>query len=459
MRPTATAIILLFALMASAATASAQAGALVSTGDLYLNSDGSLGGLAGAGSGEACLSLSGPNAAADTRSFARQLAEGEYGVAAESITLVVALAGSNGPTQSGTGFALQGALQFGDATPVEAEPAQFGTAQSPTSATLTFSTNGTRNASGPLNLTLTLTPLGGPLPMGAAQDVSVVCDTADSRIASFTISTPTPLVPDEHDDEVHAPLPLWLVAIVAVAAGLATLLAGMLALAGRTISERRLHLLLGATAGLLLAIALLDLIPEALEINENATTTVALGVLGLFVVKWASGHTHAAHGHGESHDHVHTPGHGASLALIAFFALSFHRFVDGLVLPAAFEVGSGTGLAAAGAVLVHQFPDGLAAATVFLAAGWTRRRVVGGVGVMAALTPVGALVGVVFAGLTGYLGHLIALAAATFIFIALAELIPELGNGRNRLTVAIGFGIGYAAAFALEWIAGLSGAH
>lgn len=451
----------LLALILVLPLAAAQEALIVPTGDLYLAGDGSLATTA-PDSPSACLTLSGPNAAADSKTFARDLAEGAYAPLGGAVTLVVALAGQNGASQSGSGFALQGTLAFGTSTPIEAAPAQFGPAQSPSSATLTFPLEGAAETMGPLNLTLTLTPVGGPLPATLGQDVSVVCGHSDSRIASFNLQAPRPLVGGEEGEEVHEPLPLPLVIAIALAAGGATLLAGALAVAGRTISERRLHLLLGATAGLLLAIALLDLIPEAIELNENAMVTIALGVLALFAVKWASGHSHAAQDHqhgGLPHEHVHSPGHGSRLAFIAFFALSFHRFVDGLVLPAAFEVGSATGLAAAGAVLVHQFPDGLAAATVFLAAGWARRRVLAGVAVMAALTPVGAFVGLLFAGISGYLGHLIALAAATFIFIALAELIPELGNGKHRFTVALGFGLGYLAAFGIEYVAGLAGAH
>lgn len=57
------------------------------------------------------------------------------------------------------------------------------------------------------------------------------------------------------------------------------------------------------------------------------------------------------------------------------------------------------------------------------------------------------------------MGHLIGLAAATFIFIALAELLPELGARQFRRVVIVGVVIGYIAAIGLETLASLVGGH
>lgn len=436
------------------------------TGDLFLAADNTLARTPG-DAPTPCLAINDPNAQAQTAEFATTLAEGDYIVAATNLTLLVALDGANGPSQSGTnGFTLAAELAFGNATPFTAQQ-DFGPGQSPTSATLLFSRDAETPASGPLRLTLTLAPAGGALPLGAAQDVRVLCDHEGSKLASFNLQGQLAVPGEEEHEGEGLDLPAPVVVGIALLAGLATLAAGLLALAGRTISERRVHLLLGVTAGLLLAIALIDLVPEAIEIEENAVFTIAFGILGLFVIKWASGshsHSHSgnAHAHeGHAHDHPHTHQGTAvtRLALLAFFALAFHRLIDGVVLPASFEVGGATGFAAAGAILAHQFPDGIAGASVFLAAGWARRKVALGVGILALLTPVGTIIGLTFLGLSGFIGHLIGLAAATFIFIALAELLPELGAPQFRRVVLIGVVIGYAAALALETLASLVGGH
>ena len=467
-------MLFLAALLVALPLAAAQQAAPQPTGDLYLTTDGTL--ARDPGTEGTCLALTGANPQPASNTWTGQFGEGEIRPLAESITLVLALAGANGPAQSGSGFTLEGQLQFGEAAPLAAEPQRFGAGQAPPTASLTFPAEESPAGTGPLQLTVTLTPASaaGPLP-GVGQDVRVVCGSPNSKIASFNLAAPAPAAPGEGEDE-HGneggPVSLTTVMAIALLAGAATLIAGALVLAGRTISQRRIHVLLGATAGLLLAIALVDLLPEAVEMNEAAPHTVAFGVLGLFLVKWAAGdHTHG-HGNGRRHEHAdhdiealahHDHGrlasHSTKLALIAFFALSFHRFVDGLVLPAAFELDSVVGFAAAGAVLIHQFPDGIAAASVFLAAGWRRLKVIQGVGVMAILTPVGALVGLFFLGTGAVVGHLVALAAATFIFIALAELLPELQGPEHRFPVGVGFTLGFAGAFALTYIASLFGVH
>lgn len=250
------------------------------------------------------------------------------------------------------------------------------------------------------------------------------------------------------------------VLLVALGAAAVTLLAGATVLLGRAIDPRRVHLLLGATAGLLLAIALTDLVPEAIELAPAAPTTLALGVLALFLVKWITGgheHGHGPEGHheahGEGHGHAHgVAGHATRLAVLAGVALGFHRLVDGFVLPAALGLEDAAGTAAAAAILLHQFPDGVAAATIFLAAGWRRARAARSVALLAAMTPLGAAAGLAVAGVTGLAGHLVALAAASFVFIALAELLPELQDRKYRGVVAVGFVLGYAAAFGLELV-------
>ncbi|HLE97711.1 MAG TPA: ZIP family metal transporter [Candidatus Thermoplasmatota archaeon] len=241
------------------------------------------------------------------------------------------------------------------------------------------------------------------------------------------------------------------VAFVALGAAAVTLLAGVLVLVGRPTSERRVHLLLGATAGLLLAVALLDLVPEAIELEPDAGVTMAAGVLALFLVRWLTGgHDHTHGGEDDGHGHGGHGGRAARLAVLAAVALGFHRLVDGFVLPATLGLESAAGLAAAAAILVHQFPDGIAAATLFVAAGWRRARTVRGVAVLAVLTPLGALVGLLLADISGFAGHLVALAAASFIFIALAELLPELRSHAQRHVVGIGFLLGYAGGFLVE---------
>ncbi len=238
---------------------------------------------------------------------------------------------------------------------------------------------------------------------------------------------------------------------VSVGAALVTLTAGLLPLFGLTGSGRRLHFFLGVTAGLLLTSAFVNLIPEALAADGEVGWTIALGFLALYAVEWAvgvhghGGAEHAPAGAADTHFHRAPP----ALPAVAFAALAIHRAVDGLTLPAAFQVGEGPGLMAATAVLIHQFPDGFAASVLFLAGGWSRRRTVTGLVALAVSTPLGTLLGMALVGVPQWVPHLMGLAGVTFVFVAVAELMPELHHGPHKWVVGLGLGIGYGVAYAI----------
>ncbi|MEK6974914.1 MAG: ZIP family metal transporter [Candidatus Thermoplasmatota archaeon] len=458
-RRTAVLALLLLAPLASAA----------SSGDLYLRADGSL--AAEPGSASNCLTLATGGANTVTGTFEGAPFNGTYAVPEQSALLSLAFAQGATP---GTGFTVAATLAIGSAPPAQASKAYGAGTAVDSPATLAFSVPAADNVTGPVVITVTLTKTG-PAPLG--QSVSIVCGSPSTRLHAIQANLAAPPGPggdDGGDVTSGSGLSLPWVLGIAVLAGAITLLAGVMAIAGRTVSQRRIHFLLGATAGLLLAIAVLDLIPEAIELNEAAPFTIVGGLVVLFLVRHFAGdhgHDHAGHphdahdaedehGHEEAHDaagHERVATHAAGLALVAFFALGFHRFVDGLVLPAAFELDSAVGFAAASAVLIHQFPDGIAAASVFLAAAWRRRKVLGGIAIMAALTPVGSLVGIFLVGSEKLVGHLVALAAATFIFIALAELLPELRAREQRMPVGLGFGVGIIVALIVVLIPAMVG--
>lgn len=463
--------------------ASAQGGTTSSA--LYLGSGGTLDAQVGTPAGQPCITLSPGSAGAASKDFHGALANQSYRL--DTDALIVSLDFQSGST-SGSGFTLDGKLQVGNSTTLTATK-DWGTGasiDSPSELAFPLGNERGHDLAGPIQLTLVLTKAGGSAPLPLAQQVSILCNSEDSKILPFTYTTPTS-APGENGGTGQPPagnLNIPLVIVVSLAAGAATMLAGAFVLAGRSVSERRIHLLLGATAGLLLTVAVVDLIPESIELTAAAPLTMAIGLLVLFIVKQFAGHDHG-HGdhehkhtpgdeHADEHGHVHDDGHhgehddgqafaahhprqGSSLALIAFFALAFHRFVDGLVLPAAFTLGSTLGFGVSAAVLLHQFPDGVAAATVFLAAGWNRRKVLKGVAFMAVMTPIGTLVGLMLAAQSELVGHLTALAAATFVFIALAELLPELGSRKHRLPVGVGFLIGFAVAIVIVLIPRLIG--
>ncbi len=445
----------LLALVLVPATAATQ-----SSGDLYPQPSGTLS-LTSGGPAQPCLALTATSSATVTKTFTGPFANTTATLVKQTLSALLSL-GAN--PMAGTGFTLQGQLTVGGKSSSDLITVPSGTS-APSPLRLAFPIEAVANVTGIATLTLTLTKTGtGPVIVG--QSISIFCATQDTRLSSITFEPAAAATSESGSGASSGGLSIPTVFGIAVLAGVVTLIAGALAVAGRSISARRIHLLLGATAGLLIAIAILDLVPEAIELNHDATYTIVIGLLVLFFIRhYAGDHGHDHGGHDAHHDHEssdehHTHSvatHTASLALVTFFALGFHRFVDGLVLPAAFELNSAVGFAAASAVLIHQFPDGIAAASLFLAAGWNRKKVLIGIAIMAALTPVGSVVGLFLLGQDALVGHLIGLAAATFIFIPLAELLPELRAREHRTPVGIGFGIGYLVAFAIVFIPGLLG--
>lgn len=446
--PAMGAIIVAFTLLA------APVAAQTTSTDLFLLADGTLGHDT-TGAPTACISLSPAGPQSDSQSFSGQVANGSIDIDAQTIVLTLQLA--QGAT-AGTGFRVDGGLSIDGLAALTATKSYGQGAAVDTPITLAFTVPQSLPSNGNLTLDVTLTKTGGA-PVLGTQSVSILCNDADSRLR-VTSTQPDAITPDPDESGETGGGPSKLnVILIAIGAGVVTLIAGLLVLVGKSISPRRLHLFLGLTAGLLMAIAIADLIPEAIEEGgENVAITIALSLLVLYLIKSLAGeHSHGDgeehHHEGEAHGHGEVATHSSSFAAVAFAALLIHRLVDGLALPGAFAAGDAVGFAASTAILVHQFPDGLAAASVFLATGWPRKRVIGTVAILALATPVGSLVGLAIASFDSLLPYLLGVAAATFLFIALAELLPELRARRYRGVVVAGVILGYVAAAVIELIA------
>jgi zinc and cadmium transporter len=190
--------------------------------------------------------------------------------------------------------------------------------------------------------------------------------------------------------------------------------------------------LVHVSIGLLLATALVHLVPEALAggIAPDALGwTVLVGILGMFVLEKLTLIHHTHHHEGDGHDHghghdAHEVGRGAYPILVAD---AFHNFADGVVIAAAFLVDARAGVLTALAVLAHEIPHEIGDFMILLNAGFARRRAFG----FLLLSGMSAVLG----GITGYfllasaqalLPYALAIAAASFIYIALSDLLPEL---------------------------------
>lgn len=193
--------------------------------------------------------------------------------------------------------------------------------------------------------------------------------------------------------------------------------------------------LLSLAAGALLSTAFMNLLPEAFEaaaklsIEPHALFTALLaGLVFFFLLDKAElyhhGHEHAhaqEHEHND-HGHAHEHAHGGSWAVL--FGDSIHSFGDGVVIAAAFMVSPQLGWAAALAVLAHEVPHHMGDLIVL---GQGKRSALLKVTLAGTVTALGGLAGYwLLAQLSRYLPYFLVVAGSSFIYVALADLIPQL---------------------------------
>lgn len=197
--------------------------------------------------------------------------------------------------------------------------------------------------------------------------------------------------------------------------------------------------MLSFAAGALLATAFLHLLPEALEAWGDAHVLLMWllgGVVFFFILDKAElyhhGHEHAESlphnpadpslGHGHAHSHARPAG-----SWILLLGDSVHAFGDGVLIATAFLVDFRLGALAALAVLAHEIPHHMGDLAVVRQATASDRKAMVKVSLAGTVTALGGVAGVLLLGrLDAYLPIVLALASSSFIYVALADLIPQL---------------------------------
>ncbi len=204
---------------------------------------------------------------------------------------------------------------------------------------------------------------------------------------------------------------------IAIATFVSTLLGGFFALRLRD----RLHLILGFSAGAVIAVAFFDLIPEALELGaaHEPSTLTAIMALG-FLLYMTVDRFVIPHSHLHEHDHAH-PGR----ATLGAGSLSLHSLLDGMGIGLAFQVSPAVGLVVAAAVLAHDFSDGINTVNMVTKNGGSRGAALRWL-LLDALAPVVGIFLTLFISVSqDTLGLLLALFAGFFLYIGASDLIPE----------------------------------
>jgi len=233
--------------------------------------------------------------------------------------------------------------------------------------------------------------------------------------------------------------------VVAVAVALSILgslggviVASSFLLLGETLRTRLVPWLVSYAVGTLVGVALISLVPESLaELPARpAMFTMVLGILAFFLLEKAVIWRHC---HDDETCHVHSS--AASLVIVGD---AFHTFVDGAVIAAAVLTSVPLGLTTALAVAAHEIPQEVGDVAILLRAGYSRMRAF----TLNVLAGAGGILGAIVMVLAGralpqMLPYVLAFAAGNFLYVAMADLIPDLhrggvGGARQVLLIAAG---------------------
>jgi len=187
--------------------------------------------------------------------------------------------------------------------------------------------------------------------------------------------------------------------------------------------------LISFAIGALLGAAFLEVLPHAFGNAADlqvVSATVLAGILGFFVLEklvlWR--HTHAHDIEVDRRPAEHDHGRSGMLILVGD---SFHNFVDGILIAAAFMESTALGLVTATAVIAHEIPQEVGDFLILLHSGYSKARAFA-FNLLSSLAMVVGAVGAYFAlhALQGWVNTLLALAGASMIYVAVADLIPGL---------------------------------
>lgn len=235
----------------------------------------------------------------------------------------------------------------------------------------------------------------------------------------------------------------WIAIPLAGLTVLSTLAGGAVALR----LHRDLHTLIALTGGIVVAVALFDVLPEALEAVDDPDRVMMLvgaGFLAFFLAERVLVLHHRDEPE-QARAHAHVGVLGAA-------GLSAHSFVDGLGIGLAFGVDTATGLLVFLAVISHDFADGLNTVSFILRQSGNRRQAIRWLAVDAAAPLLGAIVGASLSVSEQTLGYLLALYAGFFLFMGATDLLPEAHQHPSRIRVGLTV-VGFVAVLALSLLA------
>ena len=238
----------------------------------------------------------------------------------------------------------------------------------------------------------------------------------------------------------------WIVLFTAIGGVLSALAASAFLVVPERVRARVLPHLVSFATGALLSAALLGLLPHAIEGAGVSDTheiglTLLAGLLLFFVLEkmvlWRHCHEDVCevhvhpephgHAHSHNHNHAHDARRDKASAMLILIGDGFHNVLDGVLIAAAFMTDVHLGVVTAIAVCAHEIPQEVGDLAILLNGGMSRARALT-LNMLASVTSVlgGVIAYFAMADLHEVLPYAIAIAASSFLYIAVADLIPGL---------------------------------
>lgn len=222
----------------------------------------------------------------------------------------------------------------------------------------------------------------------------------------------------------------WIIAASFLGGALSVLTAAVFSY---TAKPSWVNVLVSYAIGALLGAVFLEILPHAFEVSGNTHTTAATvlaGILGFFILEklvlWRHCHHEACETHGLVSPFAQEHDHGRS-GMMILVGDTFHNFVDGILIAAAFLADVQLGIVTALAIIAHEIPQEVGDFIILLNSGYSKARALTYNLLSSGATLIGGLLAYfALQSMQNLIPVFLALAAASMIYVAVADLIPSL---------------------------------
>jgi zinc and cadmium transporter len=223
---------------------------------------------------------------------------------------------------------------------------------------------------------------------------------------------------------------LWIIGASISGGALSVVFAAAFALNPR--AQRYLNAMVSYAIGAMLGAVFLDILPEAIKLTPNVAIlsgTVLFGILLFFILEKLVLWRHCHIEHCEAHELIESEqghDHGRSGMMITV-GDTFHNFVDGVIIAAAFLTDTHLGIVTAIAIIAHEIPQEVGDFAILLHSGYSKLRAFQLNIVSSFASVVGGVLGYfTLQTMRSWTPSLLALAAASLLYVSVADLIPGL---------------------------------